>query len=139
GFRQTALQPGELLREIRFDPLEDGWRGAFVKLGLRRAQAISVVNAAVVLRVEGDVVAEARVALGCVAPTVVRAAAAEAFLRGRRLEEPAIARAAELALVAASPIDDVRASARYRREMVPVVVAEALGKAVAPRVDEAPV
>jgi xanthine dehydrogenase iron-sulfur cluster and FAD-binding subunit A len=137
--RQTALRRGEIVREVRFAALGPDWRGAFVKLGLRRAQAISVLNAAVVLRLDGDVVAEARVALGCVAPTVVRAPAAEAFLRGRRLDEVARSRAGELAREAARPIDDVRGSAAYRREMVAVVVAEALAKATMPRSDEKPV
>ncbi|HZQ98419.1 MAG TPA: FAD binding domain-containing protein, partial [Chloroflexota bacterium] len=139
AFRQTALRPGEIVREVRFAALGPAWRGAFVKLGLRRAQAISVLNAAVVLRLDGDVVAEARVALGCVAPTVVRAPAAEAFLRGKPLDAAVRARAGELAREAARPIDDVRGSAAYRREMVPVVVAEALAKATMPRSDEKPV
>lgn len=139
GFRQTTLRPGELVRALRFPALGPDQRGAFVKLGLRGAQAISVVNAAVVLRLDGAVVADARIALGCVAPTVVRAAAAEAFLRGRRLDPPTIARAGELALDAASPIDDVRGSAQYRRRVLPGLVGQALERALARPQPSAPV
>ena len=86
GFRQTVLRPNELLRSIRIPPLADDQRGLFLKLGLRRAQAISVVDAAIVIRLdESGRVNEARIALGSVAPTIVRAAAAEASLIGRRL------------------------------------------------------
>ncbi|MEZ4608898.1 MAG: (2Fe-2S)-binding protein [Caldilineaceae bacterium] len=61
--------------------------GSFIKLGLRRAQAISVVSAAAVVARDGAVVTDARIALGSVAPVVVRAAAAEAYLRGRELSD----------------------------------------------------
>jgi xanthine dehydrogenase iron-sulfur cluster and FAD-binding subunit A len=129
GVRRTALGPGELLREIRLPALGPERRGIFLKLGLRRAQAIAVVNVAVVLAFTGPgpaaPVAEARIALGCVAPTIVRASAAEAALRGRPLSAGAGA-AAALAAEAISPIDDVRGSAAYRREAVTALVAQAL-------------
>ena len=80
GVRRTVLEPDELVREIRVTPLPAGARSRFVKLGLRRAQAISVVDAALVVLLDGDSVAEARIALGSVAPTIVRATAAEASL-----------------------------------------------------------
>jgi carbon-monoxide dehydrogenase medium subunit len=101
-------------------------RGAFIKLGLRRAQAISLVNAAAVLDFDGDQVARARITLGAVATTIVRAEAAEASLLGQPLSDDAIAAAAALAMQAARPIDDLRASADYRRAMVRVLVERAL-------------
>src|SRR5689334_16224965 len=76
GFRRTVLRPDELIREIRVPALPPTARGLFVKLGLRRAQAISVIDVAFVVDFDGEVVGEARLALGCVAPTVVRARAA---------------------------------------------------------------
>src|SRR5215210_2472551 len=85
GVRRTALASDELLREIRFPAMRENQRGRFVKLGLRRAQAISVIDAAVVLTLEGSVVSGARIALGSLAPTIVRAATAEARLTGKRL------------------------------------------------------
>ena len=127
GFRQTVLRPDELLREIRIPPLERDQRGVFLKLGLRRAQAISVVDAAVVLRFDGaDRVNEARIALGSVAATIVRAPAAEAFLTGKTLSAQTIAEAGRLASESVEPIDDVRGSAEYRSEMVKILVARAL-------------
>jgi carbon-monoxide dehydrogenase medium subunit len=130
--RRTAMEPDELLTAIHLRALPPTSRGTFLKLGLRRAQAISVVNVAVVLQfVVGEagavpLVAAAAIALGSVAPTIVRAAAAEASLAGRPLDEQAIAAAAGLARQAARPIDDVRGSADYRRAMVGVLVARAL-------------
>jgi carbon-monoxide dehydrogenase medium subunit len=127
GVRRTVMQPDEMLVDIAFPALQPGERGTFVKLGLRRAQAIAVVNAAAALAFAGDgAVKTARIALGAVTPVIVRAAAAEAFLAGKTLDEETIARAAELAVAAASPIDDVRGSAGYRREMVRVCVARGL-------------
>lgn len=135
GVRRTALQPGELLREIRVPALGPRQRGIFLKLGLRGAQAISVVNVAVVLTFAGDdpgaPVAKARIALGSVAPTIVRAPAAEAFLAGRTLDETTCAETGRLALEACAPIDDVRGSATYRRRAVAALLARALGRLAA--------
>ena len=126
GVRKQVMRPDELLTEITFPALAASERGIFLKLGLRRAQAISVVNAAVIVRVEGGVVSEARIALGSVAPTIIRTATAEASLIGRPLSPEAIREAARLAAATPSPIDDVRATAGYRSEMVRVLVARAL-------------
>jgi xanthine dehydrogenase iron-sulfur cluster and FAD-binding subunit A len=135
GVRRTALAPGELLREIRVPALGPRRRGIFLKLGLRGAQAISVVNVAAVLTFAGDgpdaPVAEARIALGCVAPTIVRAPAAEASLAGRTLDAAACAEAGRLAVAACAPIDDVRGSAAYRSEAVAALVARALARLAA--------
>lgn len=135
GVRRTALRPGEILREIRVPALAGRRRGVFLKLGLRRAQAIAVINVAVVIEQAGDApdapIVAARVALGSVAPTIVRAPAAEAFLVGQSLTPAACARAGHLAAQAAAPIDDLRASAGYRRHAVAALVAEALGRLAA--------
>jgi xanthine dehydrogenase iron-sulfur cluster and FAD-binding subunit A len=114
GVRRTVLAPDELLREIRFPATTDIQRGRFIKLGLRRAQAISVIDAAIVLTFEGNLVREARIALGSVAPTIVRATAAEDFLAGKSLTAEVCAEASESACAAISPIDDIRGSAVYR-------------------------
>ncbi|MCC6313754.1 MAG: FAD binding domain-containing protein, partial [Thermomicrobiales bacterium] len=79
GVRKTALQPDELVREIRIPAMTANQRGRFIKLGLRRAQAISVINACIVLTFDDDTVAEARITLGSVAPTIIHAASAEAL------------------------------------------------------------
>lgn len=126
GVRRTALQPDEMLVSVQFPPLQANERGTFVKLGLRQAQAIALVNVAVVLAFEGNRVSRARIALGSVALTIIRAAEAEESLVGRSLTEETMARAGELAAAAARPIDDIRASAAYRRAMVRVLTGRAL-------------
>jgi len=130
GVRSTDLRPNELLTEISFPALQADERGMFIKLGLRRAQAIAVVNVAVIIRVgPGEpeaVCSRARIALGAVAPRIIRATEAEQFLRGEPLHAGEVERAARLAAQAARPIDDVRGSAGYRREMVRVLTGRAL-------------
>lgn len=127
GVRKTVLQPDEMLTGIAFAALAEDERGAWVKLGLRRAQAISVVNTAVTIaRDSAGRITRARIALGAVTPTIIRVPEAEAALVGGRLGDAAIAAAAKLAKAAAHPISDVRASAEYRLDMVGVLVARAL-------------
>ena len=127
GFRQVALRPNEMMSRIRFPAMTASQRGIFLKLGLRRAQAISVVDAAVVLRFdETGTVSDARIALGSIAPTIVRIPKAETALLGEKLNDAAIKRAAILAAESVTPIDDVRGSAEYRDEMVKTLVARAL-------------
>jgi len=120
GVRKTVMQPDEILVDISFPSMSPRQRGTFIKLGLRRAQAISVVNVAIVLTMDGNRVEQAVVTLGAVAPTIIHAREAEAFLVGKILDEKVIAAAGQLAMEAAQPIDDIRGSAAYRREMVRV-------------------
>jgi aerobic-type carbon monoxide dehydrogenase small subunit (CoxS/CutS family) len=89
-------------------------------MALRRAQAISVVNLALVLTFDEATVTGAAITLGAVAPTIIHAPEAEAYLIGKTLSDEVIARAAELARDAATPIDDIRGSAAYRREIARV-------------------
>lgn len=130
GVRKTVMQPDEMLIDISFPAMQPEQRGAFIKLGLRRAQAISVVNATVILTFEpavpGDLSAgtikKAVVALGSVAPTIIHAEGAQMYLEGRALSDEVINTAAQLAAERATPIDDVRSSMAYRSEMVRVCV-----------------
>lgn len=134
GVRRMVLQPDEMLIDIAFPALHANERGKFITLALRRAQAISVVHVAVVVEFEpaanGSLVEQtirrARIALGAVAPTIVRAADAEIYLAGQHLTPAVIEQASRLAQVAARPIDDIRASAEYRLEMVKVITARIL-------------
>ena len=126
GVRKTVMQPDEMLMDISFPALSGSQRGTFLKLGLRRAQAISLVNTAVVLDLDAEVVKAAVITLGAVAPTIIHAREAEAYLSGKELTEDVIAQAAELASEAARPIDDIRGSAAYRKAMVSVLVRRAL-------------
>lgn len=126
GLRRTVMQPDELLSMISFPALREHQRGIFIKLGLRRAQAISVVNTAVVLTFDGDTVIDAVITLGSVAPTIIRAPAAEQALIGHTLTEDIIKQAAQLAAATPTPIDDIRSTAAYRTEMLRVIVGRAL-------------
>ena len=126
GVRKTVMQADEMLVDISFPALTDTQRGIFIKLALRRAQAISLVNAAIILNLNADTVKSAVITLGAVTPIIIHAEEAEKFLARRKLNEKNIARAAELAMQAARPIDDVRGSAAYRREMVRVITMRGL-------------
>ncbi len=123
----TAIKNGEIIREISFARLPEGTKTSFVRLGNRRGMAISVVGVAALLRLgPDDIVEDVRIALGAVAPTAVRCPESEALLRGKRLTGKGIEKAAEAAVLACSPIDDVRASAVYRRHGVRVLVSRSL-------------
>jgi carbon-monoxide dehydrogenase medium subunit len=134
GVRQTVMGAEELLVDISFPAMRANQRGTFIKLGLRKAQAISVVNAAVVLTfAEDDAsplqerrIENAAITLGAVTPIIVHAAQAEQALIGKTLSEAVIEEVSRLARESARPIDDVRSSADYRYEMVRVCVARAL-------------
>lgn len=129
GPRATVLRPDELITEILVPRRVLGKPAAFLKFGLRRGQALALVNAAASLRLEGGRVREPRLALGAVAPTVLRAAGAESYLEGRALSPGALAEAARLAAAETRPISDHRASADYRRELAAVLARRALERA----------
>lgn len=120
GVRRTVMQTDEMLVDISFPAMKTTQRGTFVKLALRRAQAISVVNVAVILDLEADTVKSASITLGAVAPTIIHAPEAEAFLAGKNPTDDVLEEAARLTMNASKPIDDIRGSAAYRREMVRV-------------------
>ncbi len=126
GVRRTVMRPDELLTAITFPALAKNERGIFIKLGLRRAQAISVINVAVILSFEAEKVSHATITLGSVAPTIIHAPVAERALIGENLTPEVIANAARLAAATPEPIDDIRGTAAYRVEMVRVLVSRAL-------------
>jgi len=132
SYRKTALRPDELIEEVYFKPMNSKDRGAYMKLGLREANAISIVDVAVVLRERSrdGSFAEARVALGAVAPVITRARKSEKALEHTPLKEKTLREAATLAADDAAPIDDIRGSAEYRKEMVVSSVYQALYEAV---------
>jgi len=126
GVRKTVMQADEILLDIAFPAMQENQRGTFIKLALRRAQAISVINVAVILGLQADAVETAAITMGAVSPTIIHAEEAEKYLTGKKLTEDVIDEAARLAMEASRPIDDIRGSAAYRREMVRVCTARGL-------------
>jgi len=126
GVRKHILQPDELVTEIIFPRMKSGQHGEYLKLGLRKAQAISLVNMSVILGIDGEKITSASIALGAVAPTIIHVAEAEEYLLGKELSESVIDQAADFAKKAARPIDDIRSSADYRHEIARVLVKRGL-------------
>jgi carbon-monoxide dehydrogenase medium subunit len=129
GPGQTALGPGEVIREIHVPPLLPGSGGAYVKHAVRRTD-IAIVSASVVLSLANGVCAHARIGLGSVAPTAVRARKGEEALEGQKVTDEIVRQAAEAAAGEASPIDDIRAYAQYRILALKAAVERAISEAV---------
>ena len=126
GPGRTALRDRELLTAILIPAMPARAGSAFQRC-VRTAMDIAVVNCAAFVRLgEDGVVVDARVALGAVGPTPLRAASAEGRLKGQRFSPRMAEEAAECAADEAQPIDDVRAGAGYRREMVRVLTRRAI-------------
>ena len=128
GPRKTALKPDELLVSILITKENVGKPARFLKFGLRKGQALSLVNVGASLWVDWDkqTFIAPRIALGAVAPKVIHATTAESFLEGRAITPEAMAEAGRLAMGDAKPISDMRASADYRRDLIAVLTKRAL-------------
>jgi carbon-monoxide dehydrogenase medium subunit len=122
----TSLSAGELLTEISFKVPPRGSGASFHKLGRRKGLTLSVVNAAAYIAIEGDTCIDAGVALGAVASTPLKMHAIEAILRGKTLSRRLIESSASTCGNLVKPIDDIRASAEYRREMSRVLARRAI-------------
>ena len=133
GPRKSILEPEELLVEIVIPRENLGKPADFVKFGLRKGQALALVNAAASLWMdwERNVCVAPRIALGAVAPTVIRAPAAEEYLEGRAITPEVMIEAGRIAAAEARPISDFRASADYRRDLIAVLTRRALANAYA--------
>jgi CO/xanthine dehydrogenase FAD-binding subunit len=137
GPAQSIRQPGEIIYEILIPLNGSNLRGGFYKIG-RLSDDIAMVNAAATLMIQDGTIAQARVVLGAVAPTPLRVRVAEAALEGQPPTGEVFQRAANLAVEAARPISDQRASADYRRRMSGVATLRALRQAagLAPQPEE---
>jgi CO/xanthine dehydrogenase FAD-binding subunit len=113
GYKASVLAPGEIIRRIHL-PRRRGWTATYRKVGTRRAQAISKVCFAAAVLTEERLVQDVRIALGSVAPTVVRARKTEGVLRGRDIDGATIAAAVDALSEDITPIDDIRSTSRYR-------------------------
>lgn len=128
--RKTCLQPYELLVDIWIPKKALGKPSSFEKFGLRKGQALALVNAAAALEVKEGKIFEPRIALGAVAPTPIRAFKAEALLTGEEPSEKLIEEASEVAVTECKPIDDFRASLRYRQQLIRTLTRRVLTRSV---------
>jgi len=127
GPGQTIMAPNEILTEIRLAIMPPASATTFIKLGQRRSMAISMVSVATRLTIDDEgSFSDVRIVLGSVAPTPVRARAAEELLTGVAPSKELLERAAVKAGAEVTPISDVRASDSYRNNMVEVLVQRAL-------------
>jgi CO/xanthine dehydrogenase FAD-binding subunit len=130
GPSQTALADDEILQEIHIPHPPPNSRGVYLKLTPRRAMDLAIVGVAAVVTPQDGVCKDIRIALGAVAPTPIRAKKAEAILKGQKFDDELIEKAARAAAGQSRPIDDHRASADYRRDMVEVLVKRAIKQAI---------
>ena len=126
GVRRTALQPGELVVEFVVPAAGANSGGTYLRHTPRRELDIAVVGVGTQLTVQDGKVTKARIALGAVAPVIVRATEAEAALEGQEVTPELLDKAATLAVNSASPISDQRGSAEYRKHLVRVLTRRTL-------------
>jgi CO/xanthine dehydrogenase FAD-binding subunit len=131
GYKQMDLAPDELVHSVRLSRGRGGWLAGWRKVGTRRAQAISKLCFASAIDLTGTAVRDVRIAFGSVAPTVVRAAQAEATLRGRAITAETIAASCDALAKDIAPIDDLRSTAAYRLRVARNLLEEFLSSAVA--------
>jgi CO/xanthine dehydrogenase FAD-binding subunit len=125
GIEYLTRRPDEILAEILLPPA-DGWTSAYLKLRRRGSFDFPVLGVAVALRMEGEVVRDARIVLGAVASLPREAKAANDALKGERLTPELIARVADLAAGPSKPLDNTDYAHFYRKRMTRVFVARAL-------------
>jgi CO/xanthine dehydrogenase FAD-binding subunit len=124
GYKKTGLRADELIRRIRLPRAAQEWQHYYRKVGIRRAQAISKICFAAAARMDSGRIADLRIALGSVAPTVLRAVETEGLFRGEHFT-PAILNEAQSVLAREIvPIDDMRSTALYRRRIAQNLLAE---------------
>ncbi len=131
GPRKTSLEADELLLEVIIPKKNLGKPTDFLKFGLRKGQALALVNAASSLWVDGRKFKDVRISLGAVAPVVIRCPEAEAMLEGQAVSEELINQAAARAVTECKPIDDFRASKEYRNDLIEVLTRRTLQACVA--------
>ena len=128
GYKKMQLAPAELLRAIRLPRRVKAWKQYYRKVGTRKAQAISKVCFAGAAQMQASKVRDIRIALGSIAPIVLRAVKTEDVLRGAKLSPKIIATAKETLAREISPIDDIRSTARYRLRVTQNLLEEFLSQ-----------
>ena len=129
GPGQTVLGQDRLLIEIQIPNIPPHSGGAYLKQKRRQGADLAVVGVAALVVMEGEILKDVKIALGAVAPTPIRAKKAEEILRGKKLDQRLLEKSGQAASGEASPIDDIRGSADYRRELVAVLTKRAITQA----------
>jgi len=134
GPGESVLQSDEILTEIQIPNPLPRTRGVYLKLPARTTVDIAVVGVAIVVTLDakGINVVDIKIVLGAVAPTPIRARIAEGIIKGKAIEDGLIERAAQAAEEEARPISDIRGLAHYRRQMVKVLVNQAIRQVITP-------
>jgi CO/xanthine dehydrogenase FAD-binding subunit len=135
GYKVMDFGPGEIISRIHLPRTHSAWRQAYRKVGTRNAQAISKVCLAVAMDLDRNRIRDVRIALGSVAPMVVRCVHAEAALRDRTLDRDVAIAAAKALTLDITPIDDVRSTARYRVRVAENLVVQFLTESLSGRSD----
>lgn len=130
GVKKTCLAYDEIATHIVVPPLGEDECAAYIKFATRKAMDLAIVGVAAWLKMDGETVADARIALGAVATTPILAPAAGEFLIGKKLDDAVLEECGVIAMNSCRPISDVRASAEYRRDMVRVFTKRAIRKAI---------
>ena len=130
GPGQTILGQDHLLTEIQIPNMPPHSGGAYLKQKRRQGADLAVVGVAALVVMEGKVLKDVKIALGAVAPTPIRAKKAEEILRGKKLDQGLLEKSGQAASGEASPIDDIRGSADYRRELLAVLTKRAITQAI---------
>lgn len=126
GVKKTGLAKDEMITKLT---VKKGWNSGFVKQGKRSAVAISVVNAAAAVKMNGDIIEDIRVVIGSAAITHVRAAELEEALKGKAYQADEIKKIAKEVSYPVSPITDTRAPGWYREKLIPVLAGRAVTEA----------
>ncbi len=129
GYKQTILRAEEIISRIRLPRETSGWRQYYRKVGTRKAQAISKVCFAGMLRMEGMLIGDVRVALGSVAPVPLRCRQTENILRGKEIDGASVSAAQSELMKEIVPIDDIRSTASYRLQVAANLLKEFLLRA----------
>ncbi|NCU33278.1 MAG: xanthine dehydrogenase family protein subunit M, partial [Candidatus Moranbacteria bacterium] len=124
GPGRTSLTVGEFVRSIKIPYMGRNYRSVFRKIGQRKAMAISIASMGLLIEKKGKMISDVKIAFGSVAPTVLRITEMEQEAFGRELNTETAEMFSEIVYRSVTPIDDVRASADYRRKVCRNLVKE---------------
>ena len=131
GVKKTALVPGDIVTGVFIPELKSGEGSAYFKHSVRKAMDLAIIGVAAKITMDGDKIADARICMGGVGITPLRALKAEELLKGKEITDELLEEAGVAAMEESKPISDVRASADCRKDMVRVYTKRAIKKSVA--------